>query len=82
MPTYEYECSVCRHRFETEQSMTDAPLETCPACGGRVRRMVSGGTGFINRSGPGGRAGACSLETTGRTCCGRDERCGSPRCEE
>jgi putative FmdB family regulatory protein len=82
MPTYEYECNDCRVRFDHEQSMNDAPLDMCPECGGRVRRLVSGGTGFINKSGSHGQKGPCSLETTGRTCCGRDQRCGAPRCEE
>jgi putative FmdB family regulatory protein len=84
MPTYEYECTACNVRFEQEQSMADAPLKRCPWCGGEVRRLVSGGTGFIFR-GEGkspARSGSCSLETTGRTCCGKDERCGEPRCGE
>ncbi len=86
MPTYEYECTACGLHFEREQAMTDAPLEHCPQCGGTVRRVVSGGTGFYFKGGGPGRAasrtGSCSLETTGKTCCGRGERCGAPRCEE
>ena len=82
MPTYEYECTTCGLRFERGQAMTDAPLQQCPECGASVRRVVSGGTGFINKSGGHGHAGGCSLETTGKTCCGRDERCGKPPCGE
>lgn len=82
MPTYEYECTACSMRFEQEQSMTEAPLKSCPECGGTVRRVVSGGTGFIFRGEGKAATGSCSLETTGRTCCGRDERCGTPHCEE
>lgn len=77
MPTYEYECTACSMRFEREQSMTDAPLAICPECGGAVRRLVSGGTGFIFRGESRASSGSCSLETTGRTCCGREERCGT-----
>ncbi len=40
MPTYEYLCRVCSHRFETWQKMTDEPLTTCPECGGVIRRVL------------------------------------------
>lgn len=82
MPTYEYECRQCGHRFEQQQAMADAPIKVCPECSGEVHRLVSGGTGFINKSGGNGHSGGCSLEQTGRTCCGREERCGASHCEE
>jgi putative FmdB family regulatory protein len=82
MPTYEYECRQCGHRFEQQQAMTAAPLKACPECSGKIHRLVSGGTGFINKPGGHGHAGGCSLEQTGRTCCGREERCGESHCEE
>jgi putative FmdB family regulatory protein len=47
MPTYEYECEKCHHQFEQVQKMKDEPLKTCPACGGKVRRLISGGGGFL-----------------------------------
>ena len=28
MPTYEYECDACEHRFEEFQSFSDEPLKT------------------------------------------------------
>ncbi len=40
MPTYEYLCQTCSHRFETWQKMTDAPLTTCPECGAQIRRIL------------------------------------------
>ncbi len=40
MPTYEYVCRSCEHRFEQWQKMTDDPLQTCPECGGHVRRVL------------------------------------------
>ena len=49
MPTYEYECLSEGHRFEEFQNITDAPLTTCPECGGEVRRLISGGAGFLFR---------------------------------
>ena len=45
--------------------------------GGPVQRIVSGGGGFIIKGSP----SACSLQRSGRTCCGREERCAEPRCE-
>lgn len=40
MPTYEYQCKSCHHRFEIWQKMTDEPLTTCPECSGSIRRVV------------------------------------------
>jgi len=40
MPTYEYLCQTCSHRFETWQKMTDEPLTTCPECGLHIRRVL------------------------------------------
>ena len=40
MPTYEYLCKTCGHRFETWQKMTDDPLTTCPDCGAPIRRVL------------------------------------------
>jgi putative FmdB family regulatory protein len=47
MPTYEYRCLDCGHRFEQFQRIQDAPVDTCPQCGGRVERLISGGSGVI-----------------------------------
>ena len=47
MPTYEYECKTCSHRFEVFQSITEDPVKTCPECGKEVRRLIGGGLGII-----------------------------------
>lgn len=47
MPTYEYECAQCQERFEVFQKMTEPPLQTCPRCNGKVRRLVGSGAGVI-----------------------------------
>ena len=47
MPTYEYECKGCSHTFEVFQSMSAAPLTSCPQCGKEVRRLINGGNGII-----------------------------------
>jgi putative FmdB family regulatory protein len=49
VPTYEYECQKCGHRFEEFQSMKDAPLTQCPRpkCRGKVKRLIGAGAGFL-----------------------------------
>ena len=47
MPTYEYECQKCQHRFELVQSIKDAPKKTCPKCKGRIKRLISTGGGLL-----------------------------------
>jgi putative FmdB family regulatory protein len=47
MPTYEYECQKCGHRFELFQSMKDPPKKRCPKCKGAVRRLIGTGAGMI-----------------------------------
>ena len=41
MPLYEYQCDQCGHRFERIQKFSDPAVETCPACGGAVRKLIS-----------------------------------------
>jgi len=42
MPLYEYECSVCGHRFELIRRFSDPPADTCPACGqGPLNKLLS-----------------------------------------
>lgn len=55
MPTYEYVCDRCGHRFEKVQPMSAKPLAICPEdlCiqkrwgRGKVSRVISGGAGLI-----------------------------------
>ncbi len=86
MPTYEYGCEECGHRFERFQSITAPNVSACPACGGKARRLIVPGAGFIIKGGRGEqdrrRSATCSLEERGTTCCGREERCGAPPCGE
>jgi putative FmdB family regulatory protein len=41
MPTYEYACKSCGHRFEVVRSMRDEPLTVCPECGGELRKVFA-----------------------------------------
>jgi putative FmdB family regulatory protein len=47
MPTYEYQCKICKHKFEAFQKITDRPLKACPKCKGKIKRLISSGAGFI-----------------------------------
>lgn len=50
--TYEYMCTDCGHAWEAEQSISEAPLRTCPSCKhDTAKRQVSGGAGFILKGG-------------------------------
>ncbi len=43
MPTYEYKCLNCGDLFEVFQSIKAAPVEKCPKCNGKVKRLISSG---------------------------------------
>src|SRR5262245_51049597 len=40
MPIYEYRCEQCGD-FEESQRITDPPLQRCPKCRKKVRRLIS-----------------------------------------
>ena len=40
MPIYEYRCEKCGE-FEETQRITDPPLDRCPTCRRKVRRLIS-----------------------------------------
>jgi len=84
MPTYDYQCEKCGHRFERFQKMSDAPLTACPDCGGRVRRLIGTGAAVICNTSAVYSAGfrdprpGCGRD---RPCCGRDEPCDTRPCD-
>lgn len=41
MPIYEYACTSCGERTEAKQGFDDPPLEDCPQCGGKLRKLFS-----------------------------------------
>lgn len=47
MPTYEYECLSCKHKFEILQSITAKPKTKCPKCGKKLKKLISSTAGFI-----------------------------------
>ena len=47
MPTYDYECQACGHRFELFQSMTARVKRKCPECGtSSLERLIGAGAGI------------------------------------
>ncbi len=48
MPTYDYVCDSCHHRFEEFQSITAEALKQCPECHRKkLRRLIGPGGGLI-----------------------------------
>jgi putative FmdB family regulatory protein len=66
VPTYQYACTACEHRFDAVQSFTDAALTECPECSGRLRKLygsvgvVFKGSGFYRTD---SRSGAKASST-------------------
>jgi putative FmdB family regulatory protein len=48
MPTYEYVCDNCEHRFDEFQSMSEPPLKKCPECQKpKLRRLFGTGAAVL-----------------------------------
>jgi len=68
VPTYQYACTACNHRFEAVQAFTDDSLTVCPECGGSLRKVygsvgvVFKGSGFYRTD---SRSGAVSQAPAG-----------------
>jgi len=79
MPIYEYECTKCNYKFGKRQSINDQPIEACPQCQGKVRRVISKSTGFILK-GSGFYKNDYSLPVQStQNCCGKTNPCEDPK---
>lgn len=48
MPTYDYVCDACGHKFEHFQSIKDDPLKKCPECRKlKLRRLFGTGAAIV-----------------------------------
>ncbi len=48
MPTYEYQCSSCAHRFDEFQSFSEATLKKCPKCKkNKLARLIGTGAAIL-----------------------------------
>lgn len=72
MPTYQYACTACGHRFDAVQSFSDDALTECPECSGKLRKLfgsvgvVFKGSGFYrtdSRNGTTATSPAAASET-------------------
>lgn len=70
MPTYQYACTACEHRFEAVQSFSDASLTECPECSGKLRKLfgavgvVFKGSGFYRTDSRSGSSKSTSSATS------------------
>jgi len=52
MPTYDYQCEACGHRFSERQSFSDPPLTKCPECKkNKLERLFGSGAAVIFKGG-------------------------------
>ncbi len=50
MPTYDYQCDACGHKFELFQSITEPAKRNCPECKKRkLRRLFGTGAAIVFR---------------------------------
>lgn len=48
MPTYDYQCDACDHKFEAFQSISEDPLTKCPKCKKKkLRRLFGAGAAIM-----------------------------------
>jgi putative FmdB family regulatory protein len=70
VPTYQYACTECDHRFDAVQSFSDPSLTECPVCGGKLRKVFSSvgivfkGSGFYRTDSRSGSGSAVASATT------------------
>jgi len=53
MPTYDYKCNACDHRFEAFQSIKAGALKKCPECGKNALERLIGTGGAVLFKGSG-----------------------------
>jgi len=75
MPTYEYECTKCKHRFDYFQNMSEEPLKKCPKCSSGLRRLMGTGAGVIFK-------GSGFYATDYKAKSGKDRRPSCPRSDK
>ena len=40
VPIYDYHCDACGHSFSAVRSYSDGPVDVCPNCGKRPRKLL------------------------------------------
>jgi putative FmdB family regulatory protein len=71
VPTYQYACTACGHRFEAVQSFSDSALTECPECTGKLRKLfgsvgvVFKGSGFYRTDSRNGSSASSPAASSG-----------------
>lgn len=84
MPIYEYACTSCGERTEAKQSFDDPPLEDCPHCGGKLRKLFSPvgivfkGSGFYSTD---AKTGSKSSGSSDKSESGKTDKKSEPKTE-
>ena len=88
MPTYDYECSGCGHRFEVFESVHASGRKACPECKARKAKRQIGigagvlfkGSGFYTTDYAKKSTGSTSSSSESKPSCPAAEGCGN-KCE-
>ena len=91
MPIYEYRCRKCHGVTERIQGVQDPPIRKCPACGGRLEKLMSPGafilkgngwyaTDYANRGVDGGKGAAKGKGDAKEAACPAAGGASSPAC--
>jgi putative FmdB family regulatory protein len=75
MPLYDYQCSKCQHVVEVRHGFNDSYTQSCPACGGQFKRIISPAPVIFKGSGfyvtdsrkPSGESSSTSTSTSTST---------------
>jgi putative FmdB family regulatory protein len=84
VPTYEYACTTCGHRFDAVQRFTDEALTECPECDGPLRKVygavgiVLKGSGFYKTDSRAAAANGSNGKGSSRNESSAGESSGSP----
>jgi putative FmdB family regulatory protein len=73
MPIYEYRCEACGAVSEYLVGLGDDERIQCKVCGASGMNRILSASSFTLQS---------SRRMSGRTCCGREERCEIPPCSD
>ncbi|MBK9383970.1 MAG: zinc ribbon domain-containing protein [Planctomycetes bacterium] len=85
MPTYQYACPSCSHRFEEFQRITAEPLTECPQCHATtLKRLIGSGGGvifkgsgfYVNDYARGGKSGGAKSDSSSSSS-SAEKTCGS-----
>ena len=74
MPIYEFQCDECGGTAEHLMGPGDGESIVCNSCGSTKMTRILSAPSFFSLP--------PSEQMSGRTCCGREERCQTPPCSD